>query len=73
MIVTAICLLPKITLPVPNLNDAFHLVIVRHMSRALAAGRGPLDFRLPETELGFAPAISYQNLPHLAALSANIG
>ncbi len=67
MIVTAICLLPEVTLPVPNLNDdAFHFALVRHMSEALATGQNPLDLWMHETELGFTPTVYYQNLPHLA-------
>lgn len=66
MIVTAILLLPEITMPVANLNDdAFHFALVRQMSDALAAGRNPLDVWLPELESGFPAAFYYQHLPHL--------
>lgn len=69
MLVTAVYLLPEITLQVPNLNDdAFHLTLIRRMSEALAAGRNPLDVWMPDTELGFAAAFYYQHLPHLVVV-----
>ena len=69
MIVTAISLLPEVTLPVPNVNDgAFHFTMIQRMSDALAAGKNPLDFWMPEMELGFPPAFYYQNFPHLVVV-----
>jgi hypothetical protein len=69
MIVTAVALLPEVTLPVPNLNDdAFHMALIRQMQAALAAGRNPLDVWIPDIELGFPSPFYYQNLPHLVVV-----
>lgn len=69
MLVTAITLLPEVTLPVPSVNDgAFHLSLIQRMSDALAAGRNPFDFWMPDIELGFPPAFYYQNAPHLVVV-----
>ncbi|MDP9247038.1 MAG: hypothetical protein M3O95_02965, partial [Candidatus Dormibacteraeota bacterium] len=69
MLVTAIWLLPEVTLPVPSLNDdQFHFTMIQRMSDALAAGKNPLDFWMPEMELGFAAAFYYQHLPHLVVV-----
>jgi hypothetical protein len=69
MIVTATWLLPEVTLPVPSLNDdQFHFTLIQRMSDALAAGKNPLDFWMPEMELGFAAGFYYQHLPHLVVV-----
>jgi hypothetical protein len=69
MIVTAVGLLPEITLPTPNLNDGeFHFTLIQNMSAALAAGKNPIDFWMPQVELGFPAAFYYQHVPHLAVV-----
>ena len=66
MVVSALTLLPEVTIRVPNLNDdAFQYLLINRMSEALASGRNPLDFWMPQLELGFPQAFYYQHLPHL--------
>lgn len=68
----AITLLPEVVVPVPSNNDdAFHLLLVRRASEALASGENPFDLWTPQLELGFATFVHYQNLPHLAVVALN--
>src|ERR1035437_10175200 len=66
MIVTAIALLPEVTIPVPSLNDdALHYLFVQRASQALANGQNPLDLWVPQIEAGFPQFFYYQPLPAL--------
>jgi hypothetical protein len=66
MVVHAVALLPELATDVPTRNDSmFHLLMVRGASEALAAGNNPLDFWIPQLELGFPQFLYYQHLPHL--------
>lgn len=66
MLVSAFRLLPELTSPVPASNDlALHWQMVLGASREMAAWRNPLDFWMPQIELGYPQFLYYQNLPHL--------
>ncbi len=66
MIMTAFQLLPELTTPVPAGNDlALHWQMVVGASREMANWRNPLDFWMPQIELGYPQFLYYQNLPHL--------
>ncbi|HEV8404162.1 MAG TPA: glycosyltransferase 87 family protein [Candidatus Limnocylindrales bacterium] len=69
MVVTAIMLLPEVTLPIPNLNDdAFQYLFIQRMDQTLRSGGNPLDFWVPQLELGFPQALYYQSFPHLVVV-----
>ena len=69
MVVTAIWLLPEVTIPIPNLNDdAFQFLFIQRMDETLRSGGNPLDFWMPQLELGFPQALYYQSFPHLAVV-----
>ena len=69
MVVTAIMLLPEVTLPIPNLNDdAFQFLFIQRMDQTLRSGGNPLDFWVPQLELGFPQALYYQSFPHLVVV-----
>src|SRR5205085_9755778 len=69
MVVTAIALLPEVTIPIPNLNDdAFHFLFIQRMDDTLRTGGNPLDFWVPQLELGFPQALYYQSFPHLVVV-----
>ncbi len=66
---TALALLPELTIPVPSNNDdATHFLLIQRMSEALARGENPLDFWLPQVELGFPLLVYYQPLPAIAVV-----
>jgi len=68
----AVMLLPEVTVPVPNTNDdAAHLLVVRQASVALQTGANPVDFWVPQLELGFPQFFYYQHVPHLAVVLLN--
>jgi len=47
-------------------NDGvFHLLMVQEASAAMLRGDNPLDFWIPQLELGFPQFLYYQHLPHL--------
>jgi hypothetical protein len=69
MLFNAIALLPEVAYPVPNLNDdAEHVLFIQQASDAWASGQDPLDFWVPQVELGFPQFLYYQNLPHLVVV-----
>ena len=69
MVVTAIMLLPEVTIPIPNLNDdAFHYLLIQRMDQTLRSGGNALDFWVPQLELGFPQALYYQSFPHLVVV-----
>ena len=69
MVVTAIWLLPEVTLPIPNLNDdAFQFLFIQRMDQTLRSGGNPLDFWVPQLELGFPQALYYQSFPALVVV-----
>jgi hypothetical protein len=69
MLFNAVALLPELTIALPSNNDdANHFAYVQRASEALARGENPFDFWAPEMELGFAPFVYYQHLPHLAVV-----
>ncbi|WP_411281034.1 hypothetical protein [Gemmatimonas sp.] len=66
LLIMAWQLLPEVTTPVPASNDlALHWQMVQGASRELAHWRNPLDFWMPQIELGYPQFLYYQNLPHL--------
>ena len=68
-IVTAIALLPELTIAVPSNNDdATHFLLIQRMSEALARGENPIDFWVPQVELGFPWLVYYQPLPALVVV-----
>src|SRR5205809_2930501 len=70
MAFNAIALLPEVTIPVPNVNDdAEHALFIQQASDAWASGQDPLDFWVPQLELGFPQFLYYQNLPHLLVVA----
>lgn len=61
----AVWLVPELA-TVPSRNDsALHLLLVHAASDALREGAHPLDFWIPQLELGFPQFLYYQHLPHL--------
>ncbi len=70
MLFNAVALLPEVTVALPSNNDdANHYAYVERASEALTRGENPFDFWAPEMELGFAPFVYYQHLPHLAVVA----
>ena len=70
MLFNAIELLPELT-PIPNVNDdAAHLLFVRRADQAITLGQDPIDFWVPDLELGFPEFVYYQHLPHLTVVAA---
>ena len=70
MLFNAIALLPEVGYAVPNVNDdAEHLLFIQQASDGWANGQDPLDFWVPQLELGFPQFLYYQNLPHLAVVA----
>jgi hypothetical protein len=65
----AVMLLPEVTVPAPNINDdGAHYILVRDANVAIRQGANPVDFWVPELELGFPQFFYYQHLPHLAVV-----
>src|SRR5205809_3915996 len=70
MAFNAIALLPEVTIAVPNVNDdAEHVLFIQQASDAWAGGQDPLDFWVPQVELGFPQFLYYQNAPHLVVVA----
>src|SRR6267143_812646 len=70
MLFNAIALLPEVAYSVPNVNDdAEHVLFIQQASDAWASGQDPLDFWVPQLELGFPQFLSYQNLPLLVVVA----
>src|SRR6267143_1292611 len=70
MLFNAIALLAEVAFSVPNVNDdAEHVLFIQQASDAWAAGQDPLDFWVPQLELGFPQFLYYQNLPHLVVVA----
>ena len=70
MLFNAIALLPEVAYPLPNVNDdAEHILFIQQASDAWAAGQDPLDFWVPQVELGFPQFLYYQNLAHLVVVA----
>ncbi len=68
----AIWLAPELRTVAPSPNDsALHLLMVHAASDALRASVNPLDFWIPQFELGFPQFLYYQNLPHLAVVAVH--
>jgi hypothetical protein len=69
MLFNAIELLPELT-PIPNVNDdAAHLLFVERANDAITQGADPVDFWVPDLELGFPQFVYYQHLPHLVVVA----
>ena len=69
MAFNAFALLPEVTVAVPNVNDdAEHVLFVQQADAAWSSGQDPLDFWVPQLELGFPQFLYYQNLPHLVVV-----
>jgi hypothetical protein len=70
MAFNAVALLPEVTIAVPNVNDdAEHVLFVQQADAAWSSGQDPLDFWVPQLELGFPQFLYYQNLPHLVVVA----
>ena len=66
VLLQAVWLWPERSMNVPARNDSmFHLLMVRGASEVMASGGNPLDFWIPQLELGFPQFLYYQHLPHL--------
>ena len=66
MLVLAVALLPEVTTAIPSLNDdAAHYSLILNASRAIDAGKNPVDHWAPDLEFGFPQFAYYQHLPHL--------
>jgi hypothetical protein len=66
MAFNAFALLPEVTIEVPEVNDdAEHVLFIQQASDGWASGEDPLEFWVPDVELGFPQFLYYQNLPHL--------
>jgi len=71
MLFNAVALLPELT-SIPNVNDdAAHLLFVRRADQAISLGQNPVDFWVPDVDLGFPEFIYYQHLPHLAVVAVS--
>lgn len=65
----AVALLPEVSEPVPSVNDdALHYLFIQRASAALSAGQNPLDFWVPQIDLGIPQFLYYQHLPHLVVV-----
>ncbi|MEP6694208.1 MAG: hypothetical protein ABJB39_06155 [Chloroflexota bacterium] len=63
----AVALFPEAANPVPNVNDGVeHVAFVRRAADAWARGENPIDFWLPEIELGVPQFLEYQHLAHIS-------
>ena len=70
MAFNAVALLPEIGIEVPNVNDdAEHVLFIQQADDALDGGQDPLDFWVPQLELGFPQFLYYQNLPHILVVA----
>ncbi len=70
MLFNAVALLPEVAYELPNVNDdAEHVLFIQQASDAWASGQDPLDFWVPQLELGFPQFLYYQNLPHLVVVA----
>src|SRR2546427_624966 len=70
MFFNAIAMLPEVGYQVPDVNDdAEHVLFIQQASDAWANGQDPLDFWVPQLELGFPQFLYYQNLPHLVVVA----
>jgi hypothetical protein len=70
MLVMAVALLPEVTVAVPSLNDdAAHYSLIQNASRAVDAGKNPVDHWAPDLEFGFPQFAYYQHLPHLLVVA----
>jgi hypothetical protein len=69
MVFNGVELLPELT-TIPNVNDdAAHLLFVRRADDAITFGQDPVDFWVPDLELGFPEFVYYQHLPHLTVVA----
>ncbi len=69
MLFNAVELLPELT-ALPNVNDdAAHLLFVERANDAISQGADPVDFWVPDLELGFPQFVYYQHLPHLVVVA----
>lgn len=70
MLFNAIALAPEVAYPLPNVNDdAEHVLFIQQAADAWARGEDPLDFWVPQVELGFPQFLYYQNLAHLVVVA----
>lgn len=70
MLFNGIYLAPEFATGVPSRNDSeLHMLMVHAASDALRGGHNPLDFWIPQLELGFPQFLYYQNLPHLMVVA----
>ena len=71
MLFNAVELLPELT-ALPNVNDdAAHLLFVERANDAITQGADPVDFWVPDLELGFPQFVYYQHLPHLVVVAVD--
>lgn len=66
MVFHAVLLWPELVTAVPARNDStFHLLMARGASEMFGGNGNPLDFWIPQLDLGFPQFLYYQHLPHL--------
>lgn len=69
-IITAINLLPELTVPTPNVNDdSVHFLFIQNASNALSSGQNVFDHWDPQFETGVPQFLYYQHLPALAVVA----
>ncbi len=62
----AVWLWPELHSGAPSQSDtAFHALMILQADQAIAAGRSPVDFWIPQLGFGFPQFLYYQHLPHL--------
>ncbi len=61
----AVWLWPELVGAPSQADTAFHALMIERASEALASGRSPVDFWIPQLEFGFPQFLYYQHLPHL--------
>lgn len=61
----AVWLWPELIGAPSQADTAFHALMIERASEALASGRSPVDFWIPQLEFGFPQFLYYQHLPHL--------
>jgi len=72
VVFNAVWLWPELLAGAPTRSDsAFHLLMINGASDALARGQNPLDFWIPQLELGFPQFLYYQHFPHLVVVAVH--
>ena len=67
----AVWLWPELVGAPSQADTAFHALMIERASEALASGRSPVDFWIPQLEFGFPQFLYYQHLPHLFVVAVH--